>query len=85
MLCQSIALFIISQSDNELKALIINQWVIVLLIILTFLSWMFALINSLFSIYLRCKGMTRINYRFRETDSNNSDYSESDNMEPQDI
>ena len=84
MVSQSVALFVMAQSDGELKGMLINQWAILLLVILTLLSWVFALANSLFSIYLSCKDITRINYRFRETDSNNSDYSESDNMEPND-
>lgn len=49
------------------------------LTILTLLSFLFSLANTTFTIYLRCSNKTRIDHKFRDTDSNNSDFS--DDME----
>ena len=81
MSAESMIVFWMTLNNTSFTPLVINKWAVMCVAILALLGCLFSLANSLFSVYLRCKGFTRIDYRFRETDSNNSDYSDSDNME----
>lgn len=73
---QTTALFVLCRSDTQLAELVVNKWALMVLIVLTLLSFLFSTANTLFTIYLRCKDITRIDYKYRDTDSNNSDFSE---------
>jgi len=78
---ESAVVFTTSFYNATLNSYIINKWAIMLLLILTFLSFVFSLGNSIFSCYLRWyKKTTRIKYRYRETSTNNSDLSDSEEL-----
>ena len=81
MLAESTAIFMYSFSDSELNSYIANKWIILLLILFSFVTFAFSFANTIFSCYLRSRNMTRIDYQFRDTDSNNSDYSDSDHFD----
>ena len=81
MMLESAIVFTVSFYNNEVNSYIINKWAIMVLLIMTFLSFIFSLYNSIFSCYLRwCKLMTRVKYRYRETSTNNSDLSDSEEL-----
>jgi hypothetical protein len=81
MMVESAILFTTSFYDSQVNSYIINKWAIMLLLILTLLSFIFSLSNSIFSCYLRWyKQTTRIKYRYRETSTNNSDLSDSEEL-----
>jgi hypothetical protein len=83
LLCvQSVAVFLLALNSPEETPSVPSQWALLFLAIPSGLSALLAFANSAFSCYLRVKCMTRIGYRFRETDSNNSDFSDSDPVSP---
>lgn len=68
MMIESAVMFTTSFYNAEVNNYIINKWAIMLLLILSFITFIFSLWNSIFSCYLTYyKKTTRIKYRYRET------------------
>ncbi len=85
MMIESAILFTTSFFNNEVAGYIINQWTIMLLIILTFICFIFSLVNTLYTCYIHyIRKTSRLEHRFRETDSNNSDLSDEEDPEEAD-
>ena len=81
MMLESAITFTSSFYNSDVNSYIINKWAIMLLLIFTFLSFVFCLFNSIFSSYLHYyKKTTRIKHRYRETSTNNSDFSDSEEL-----
>ena len=79
---ESIVLYLMAVDDPVIEAMILNKWALAGIAMLDFLVCLFTTAEVMFSLFLRYKDMTRLDYRFRETDSNNSDFSDSDNISP---
>lgn len=79
---EAVILFLQAINDPAIEAMLFNKWALMVIALLDFLVCLFSAAETMFSCYLRFKTMTRIGYRFRDTDSNNSDYSDSDNISP---
>jgi hypothetical protein len=81
MMVESAVIFGATMLNASIGNYVINQWVICLLMVLSFITFVFSLANSIFSCYVRYyKHTTRLKYRFRETESNNSDLSDSEEL-----